>query len=133
MNPRKRIASPRDTSFNHSHLRGEFNMSSTPPLPQATRRVPLSFDEKGEPGFDTVCSPKSFRARALGIVPPRHVIPVIFVPGIMGTNLRLKADPRQTPAWRPPNGIMEGLSEVGKRKNLLPKDRQIEMSAVGTE
>lgn len=107
-------------------------MSTAPPLPQATRRVPLSFDEKGEPGFDTVCSPKSFHARALGIVPPRHVIPVIFVPGIMGTNLKLKDDPRQAPAWRPPNGIMEGLDEVGKRKTQLPKDRQLQMAAERT-
>src|SRR5471030_3364561 len=135
MNPRKRIASPRDTSFNHSHLRGEFNMSSTPPLPQATRRVPLSFDEKGEPGFDTVCSPKSFHARALGIVPPRHVIPVIFVPGTMGTNLRLKkvANSGQAPAWSPPNGIIAGLGELKRRKSQPPAVRQLQLSPSRTE
>ena len=105
------------------------------PNPEATRRVPLGFNDAGEPHFDTVCSPISFHARALGIVPPCHVIPVIFVPGIMGTNLRMTkaSDPRQTPAWRPPNGTFAGLGEVRRRKRQEPKDRQMQMTAELTE
>lgn len=33
---------------------------------------------------------KSFNAEAKCILPPRKVIPVIFIPGIMGTNLKNK-------------------------------------------
>jgi pimeloyl-ACP methyl ester carboxylesterase len=129
------MASQRDVfarSFSH-HYQGEFDMSK--PLPQATRRVPLSFDEKGEPGFDTVCSPKSFRARALAIVPPRHVIPVIFVPGTMGTNLRSNntADSGQRPAWSPPNGTIEAIGEINRRIKQTPAERQVQLSPTRTE
>ncbi|MBA5608266.1 hypothetical protein H3H36_23230 [Duganella sp. FT3S] len=104
-------------------------------LPAATRRVPLSFSEHGEPRFMTVCSPKSFRVRAHAVVPPRHVIPVIFVPGIMGTNLRMKstADSRNSAAWSPPNGTIAALGEVRKRKGQTPKNRQLQMTADRTE
>lgn len=108
---------------------------TAPVLPTATRRVPLSFTDDGEPCFDTVCSPKSFRARALAVVPPRHVIPVIFVPGIMGTNLRAtrEADPKKAPAWSPPNGTKQALNEVLKRRKQPPKLRQLQMTAARTE
>ncbi|MBJ7312823.1 hypothetical protein ACFOLJ_28310 [Rugamonas sp. CCM 8940] len=104
-------------------------------LPEATRRVPLAFDDKGEPVFDTVCSPKSFRMRARGVIPPCHVIPVIFVPGIMGTNLRMNeaANGKKLAAWSPPNGTADGLGEVRKRKAQVPKDRQLQMTASRTE
>ncbi len=104
-------------------------------LPSALRRVPLKFDDNGEPVFDTVCSPKSFRVRAHAVVPPRHVIPVIFVPGIMGTNLRMTKDanPKKLPAWSPPNGTIEALGEVRRRKNQQPGNRQLQMSPSRTE
>ncbi|MES2118293.1 MAG: hypothetical protein V4578_24210 [Pseudomonadota bacterium] len=105
------------------------------PLRAATRRMPITFDENGEPGFDTVCSPKSFQPRAFAVVPPRHVIPVIFVPGIMGTNLRAtkEANPQNAPAWRPPNGTLAGLKEVGNRSKQKPQERQSQMTAARTE
>ncbi|MES2118289.1 MAG: hypothetical protein V4578_24190 [Pseudomonadota bacterium] len=104
-------------------------------LPSALRRVPLKFDDNGEPVFDTVCSPKSFRVRAHAVVPPRHVIPVIFVPGIMGTNLRMTkiANPKKLPAWSPPNGTIAALGEVKKRKGQQPRNRQLQMTAARTE
>lgn len=104
-------------------------------LPAATRRVPLTFNDDGDPSFVTVCSPKSFRVRAHAVVPPRHVIPVIFVPGIMGTNLRMtkEASTQQVPAWSPPNGTIGGLKEVGSRMKQKPRERQLQMTATRTE
>lgn len=104
-------------------------------LPAATRRVPLTFNDNGDPSFLTVCSPKSFRVRAHAVVPPRHVIPVIFVPGIMGTNLRMtkKASSQQVPAWSPPNGTIGGLKEVGSRVRQKPRERQLQMTPERTE
>ena len=102
---------------------------------QATRRVPLGFSDQGDPVFDTICSPTRFAVRAHGVIPPRHVIPIIFVPGIMGTNLRMTkaADPLQPPAWSPPNGTMAGLGEVKRRKKQSTKQRQLQMTAERTE
>jgi pimeloyl-ACP methyl ester carboxylesterase len=108
---------------------------SEPVLPEATRRLTLQFDKDGEPTFATVCSPKSFRSRSIAVVPPRHVIPVIFVPGIMGTNLRATkaSDAKQAPAWRPPNGKLAGIGEWIRRGDQEAVDRQKQMTPSVTE
>lgn len=101
----------------------------------ATRRLPLSFDKNGNPYYQTVCSPLSFKQRSLAVVPNRHVIPVIFVPGIMGTNLRGAANSighKNKPAWRPPNGIGEGWDEGRSRSNQKPADRQKQLNPATT-
>lgn len=92
----------------------------------ATRRIQLTFDENGNPTARTVCSPESFGARALCVPPKIHVIPVIFVPGIMGTNLRSISD--KSPAWRPPNGILAGLGEWNRRRQQSTVSRQKQLT-----
>ncbi|MGJ9416239.1 esterase/lipase family protein [Massilia sp. CMS3.1] len=66
------------------------------------------------------------------------MIPVIVVPGIMGTNLKAKAKPRlgriineknaKVPlgdkAWRPPNGMQEGLNASIEWGRFSAADRQ---------
>lgn len=99
--------------------------------PDATRRVPLEFDDEGVPTFESVCSPENFKQRALCVVPPRHVIPVIFVPGIMGSNLR-KIETKQ-PAWQPPNGLIESLGEVDSRSRQSPAARQTQLNPDSVE
>ncbi|MBS0354748.1 MAG: hypothetical protein JSR83_12725 [Proteobacteria bacterium] len=108
-----------------------------PVHPQATRRLVMRFDKNGNPVFDSVLSPESFAPRALCILPKRHVIPVIFVPGIMGSNLRATAryDAKQPPAWRPPNGTAAGLGEwfyrfrqdaTARQKQLTPEHCEVD-------
>lgn len=103
--------------------------------PNATRRVPLEFDDDGTPMFNSVCSPDNFKARALCVTPPRHVIPVIFVPGIMGSNLKASKTAKKPGAksWQPPNGIREGLGEVRIRADQSPADRQTQLNPNGVE
>lgn len=98
--------------------------------PNATRRIPLEFDEQGNPMFSSVCSPESFKQRALCVTPPRHVIPVIFVPGIMGSNLKANktAEKPGGVAWRPPNGAREGVKEVWGRAGQEPAERQKQLN-----
>jgi pimeloyl-ACP methyl ester carboxylesterase len=66
-------------------------------------------------------------------LPSSKVIPVIVVPGIMGTNLRAATSPAKRanevldpgePAWRAPNGTFEGLKTARKWKSFGPKTRQ---------
>jgi pimeloyl-ACP methyl ester carboxylesterase len=52
--------------------------------------APTLYDEKGRPYCEALFTPKSDTKRYICIVPPEKVIPVIFVPGIMGSNLRMK-------------------------------------------
>lgn len=103
---------------------------ATPVQKQAVRRVPLQFDENGDPIFNSVASPECFEVHALGVMPPRHVIPVIFVPGIMGSNLCAngKLSKEGSPAWTPPNGKLAGLAEGWRRVRQLPAARQKQTS-----
>ena len=108
---------------------------STPVHQKATRRLTLEFDKEGDPVFQTVCSPVSFTQGSLIVAPSRHVIPVIFVPGVMGTNLRSTKveNGKQATAWRPPNGVFDGLGEWWKRVNQEPVSRQKQLNPDTTE
>ncbi|MCL2591688.1 MAG: hypothetical protein FWD67_12695 [Betaproteobacteria bacterium] len=98
----------------------------------AKHRVKLHFDKDGNPYFPSVTSPKSFKVHAFGIKPPRDVIPVVFVPGVMGTNLCLigrdkDGNPTGEPgeaAWTPPNSALEKLSAANKGAKERPAERQ---------
>lgn len=73
------------------------------------------------------------KTRALLKIPSSKVIPVIVIPGIMGSNLCATTDANKPAnkalkpgeaAWRPPNGSSEGLNEAKKWTKRLPKLRQ---------
>lgn len=54
-----------------------------------------------------------------------YVIPVIFVPGVMGTNLKKKNSSR-VKVWRPPNGTPDGIKTLAEYFfKKAPADRQI--------
>jgi pimeloyl-ACP methyl ester carboxylesterase len=83
----------------------------------------------------TVLTPISFTTRGLALMPPDTIVPVIVVPGIMGSNLRAKATPRSREernqevdpgesAWRPPNTMPGGLWDAFTWDNYTPKRRQ---------
>ena len=81
----------------------------------------------------TVLTPTALKTRGMFTLPSRNVIPVIVVPGIMGSNLRAAKDPgkkrngalkRGESAWRPPNGKMDGIMAAHMWKSLKPRMRQ---------
>lgn len=104
----------------------------TRPLPSL---VPLSH---GGWEVNSFMSSADYTIRGLGLVPPDKIVPVIVVPGIMGSNLRAKLRPRLgrvedernkmvepgQPAWRPPNGGMEGLNASRVWDKYTPQQRQ---------
>jgi pimeloyl-ACP methyl ester carboxylesterase len=105
---------------------------STRPLPSL---IPLA-----DGGWEATSylSSAEYTIRGLGLMPPNTVIPVIVVPGIMGTNLRAKMKPRLgrladernlvlkpgEPAWRPPNGVTESAREASIWREFKPDYRQ---------
>ena len=89
------------------------------------RRVRTLFDEKMSPRSPSSTSPVGCTIRALALWPGRILVPVIFIPGIMGTNLKNKEEK----AWVPPNGALEGLGEALGRSRQPPKDRQKQLTA----
>ena len=56
-----------------------------------TRTVPTYYDKYGRPYCSSLMSRTRNTVRAKCILPPDKVIPVIFVPGIMGSNLKSSA------------------------------------------
>ena len=91
---------------------------------------------------ESMLSPTSFVVGAEVWIPPRRVIPVVFLPGIMGSNLKVKPGSEGTVRermelprngkipipWRPPNGMAEGVKEIKKWKKSDPKMRQALLS-----
>jgi pimeloyl-ACP methyl ester carboxylesterase len=81
----------------------------------------------------TVLTPTALKTRGLFTMPPSKVVPVIVVPGIMGSNLRAAKDPKKRnavlepgeAAWRPPNGKIEGLSAAYLWRNRKARVRQL--------
>jgi len=74
------------------------------------------------------------------IAPPNRVIPIIFLPGVMGSNLRMsrarKADLKNKDdiAWRPDNlGASTLLTNVRKTAYLSPRERQMKLDPDETE
>lgn len=80
------------------------------------------------------------------VVPPKKVIPVIFLPGVMGSNLRLSKERQETldrpdnRSWRPDDmvgrksaGALFNTGLVGWYKNASPAQRQLMLDPNETE
>jgi hypothetical protein len=97
----------------------------------AANLVPMAYDDKGMPTWRSNLSPESNTVKALVLAPPNKVIPIIFVPGIMGSNLKVidasKAN-NQTIAWRPDAaGIADLRRNAAERQELLdPTNTQVD-------
>lgn len=84
------------------------------------RIVPTLYDREGRPYCASINSPVSNTVRAKCILPPNKVIPVIFVPGIMGSNLRgANGVGDDEIIWRP-----DDLEWVRRAQGLRPAERQ---------
>ena len=57
---------------------------------ETTRPVPTTMGKDGVPVAQTIASPTDNKVRAQCKAPPHTVVPIVFVPGIMGSNLRDK-------------------------------------------
>jgi pimeloyl-ACP methyl ester carboxylesterase len=82
----------------------------------------------------TVLTPTSFKTRGLVYKGSDKVVPVIFIPGTMGTNLRVRRNVPLPPgyplkpgeaAWRPPNSDGASLLYAADWKKRTPKQRQL--------
>lgn len=57
--------------------------------PGVARPIPVRYDKNGNPFWSSVLSPPD-DTFALCMMVPDRIIPIIFVPGVMGTNLKSK-------------------------------------------
>lgn len=108
-------------------------MATSPNRSEPTRPVPSYEDHEGNLRAVSQLSPKANNTRGAVGIPPTKVMPVIVIAGIMGSNLRANTNPADKKnkelnpgedAWRPPNGVGEGLGEAKKWKARSPTVRQ---------
>lgn len=103
-------------------------------MTEKTRRVldPI-VEPDGTLVVHSVTTPEDFDIRARTTIGSTKVIPVIFIPGIMGTNLRVRQGVKLPDgidlkpgeaAWRPPNNLQDALYESRKWKSRDPGQRQ---------
>jgi hypothetical protein len=97
----------------------------------ATRLVGTGWDEHGNDTAQSVLTGTNLKVRALCLTTPDLVVPVLFVPGIMGTRLKVKN--RDASAWYPPENTWEGLVTVLKHLNKSAADRQKLLDPNNTE
>ena len=72
------------------------------------RIIPATFENRGDPVWHTRMSPPDNSVAVLNMVPDR-MIPVIFVPGVMGSNLKQrKAQGDNAVTWRMDNAMSAG-------------------------
>lgn len=93
--------------------------------------IPTQLQKNGKQYAEGYCTPKSLDTVQVASFAPERVIPVVFLPGIMGSSLRMGAA-RQTQlqnknnvAWRPDDrGWGAGMLFTGARERQLQLDPQ---------
>ena len=105
---------------------------------EPTRKLPdPTLDKDGCWHGKSTLSPESCKIRGALPIRPTHVIPIVFLPGTMGSNLKANSKskglkPGQQ-AWRPPNGAINGITEAKNWRTRKPEDRQNVLDPDGSE
>lgn len=99
--------------------------------PSAPRVAPMTYNARGNPVHTWTMTPSSLTDAVHCILPPDGILPVIFVPGIMGSNLKSKPDKRNkrekaVPVWRLDAGFMGknmwlALNWINKKAGIRQK------------
>ncbi|OHV00450.1 hypothetical protein BLA34_12730 [Ralstonia solanacearum] len=105
------------------------------------RTIMHSTEEIGGKAGATVPVTHTSDTQRIGlVVPPEKVIPVIFLPGVMGSNLRMskaqqkKMGKKDNVAWRPDRlGPTELFGEVADAAGATPAERQLKFDPDETE
>lgn len=93
--------------------------------------VDMSSGGRKAQGF---CTPKDDKTPQVMHVLPKRVVPILFLPGIMGSNLRMNAERQQrlnksnNVAWR-----LDKLNEVTEFLEASPVRRQLQLDPQATE
>jgi pimeloyl-ACP methyl ester carboxylesterase len=98
----------------------------------------MMYDKDGYPTWQTQLSPEENKTRATCCIPPDQVMPVVFIPGIMGSNLKFIKplkwfNDAKYIAWRPDDAKFTalkigGLSPFERRQVLNPENTVIDES-----
>ncbi|MDR0588488.1 MAG: GPI inositol-deacylase [Burkholderiales bacterium] len=96
-----------------------------------TRLVHPEIDTDYQIMWQSMLSHESIKVYARVIVPAEEVIPVVFLPGVMGTKLVSKSHP-DNHVWAPPESMGEKLGAVMRYWSKTPSLRQAEFNPENT-
>ena len=98
----------------------------------------MMYDKEGYPTWQSELSPEENTTRATCCVPPDQVMPVVFIPGIMGSNLKFTKpldwfNGGSNIAWRPSDSWFTAftygnLSPAQRRQVLNPDNTELDDS-----
>lgn len=97
-------------------------------------RLPVGEEIGGHAGAVIQMTPSSDKRRVELVVPPDRVIPIVFIPGIMGSHLRMsnarqrKLERDNNIAWRP-----DDTKDTAARYDASPRERQLNFDPDETE
>jgi pimeloyl-ACP methyl ester carboxylesterase len=97
-------------------------------------RLPVNHDQKQGTVAQGFVTPKQDRTPQIHSIPPKRVLPIIFIPGIMGSNLRMTATRQEelgkksNIAWRP-----DHLSVTFPQRKETAIQRQRRLDPLATE
>lgn len=102
---------------------------------QDNRLLTPTLDSEGRVIAKAVITPEE-DAQRCDVIFRSKIIPVLFIPGIMGSNLKFAKEvdnnKEGAPAWAPPNGKLEGIRAVNTWKWRSPAKRQIILNPATT-
>lgn len=91
----------------------------------------MMYDKDGYPSWHSEFSPEENTTRSCCIAPPDHVVPVVFIPGIMGSNLKRSGSDEIV--WRPDKKgytawTFANMNPAKRRKVLDPNNTELDES-----
>ncbi len=93
--------------------------------------ISSAVDKSGDQYSSAILTPADDQREKIVLAKP-YVIPVLFLPGIMGTNLR-RSDSKKV-VWRPPNLDMQGaMDAIGQLLGYLFKSTEQRADELATE
>ena len=98
---------------------------------QSKNVLHMMYDKDGYPSWHSSLTPEENTTRSCCIAPPEHAVPVFFIPGIMGSNLKRAGSNKI--AWRPDNAWYTAntfgkMSPAERRKVLDPDNTELDDS-----
>lgn len=97
-------------------------------------KLPVNPDQKQGTVAQGFVTPKQDKKPQIQAVPPRRVLPIVFIPGIMGSNLRMTSDrqkklgQKNNIAWRP-----DSVGGTLPQYNDSAAERQLRLDPDATE
>lgn len=107
-------------------------MSDTVTPQETTRLVGTGWDDHGNDTAQSVLTGTNQKVRALCLTSPDIVVPILFVPGIMGTRLKVKNRDKGS-AWFPPENKWDAIVLLLKHLNKSAAERQKLLDPNNTE